>query len=49
MKVVECGSYTRAAVELDYAQSSVTNHIQKLEEIYRFPPEDSLFHREKGF
>ncbi|QKS70303.1 LysR family transcriptional regulator [Paenalkalicoccus suaedae] len=34
MRVVEVGSYTRAAMELDYAQSSVTNHIQKLEKLY---------------
>lgn len=34
VQVVNSGSYTRAAIELDYAQSSVTNHIQKLEELY---------------
>ncbi|MFS1513716.1 LysR family transcriptional regulator [Chengkuizengella sp. SCS-71B] len=33
-EVIKWGSYTRTALELDYAQSSVTNHIQKLEESY---------------
>ncbi|RKL64856.1 LysR family transcriptional regulator [Salipaludibacillus neizhouensis] len=33
-QVVKSGNYTRAAYALDYAQSSVTTHIQKLEEIY---------------
>ncbi|MED3648863.1 LysR family transcriptional regulator [Halalkalibacterium halodurans] len=34
VKVVQCGSYTHAALKLGYAQSSITNHIQKLEEQY---------------
>ncbi|NBI29639.1 LysR family transcriptional regulator [Chengkuizengella marina] len=33
-EVIKWGTYTRTALELDYAQSSVTNHIQKLEESY---------------
>lgn len=34
IQVVKSGNYTRAAYVLDYAQSSVTTHIQKLEAIY---------------
>ncbi|MFB7305326.1 LysR family transcriptional regulator [Heyndrickxia sporothermodurans] len=34
VQVLKSGSYSRAAIDLDYAQSSVTNHIQKLEELY---------------
>jgi DNA-binding transcriptional LysR family regulator len=33
-EVVSCGSYTRAAEKLGYAQSSVTAQITKLEEMY---------------
>ncbi|MDP5272962.1 LysR family transcriptional regulator [Chengkuizengella axinellae] len=33
-EVIKWRSYSRTAMELDYAQSSVTNHIQKLEESY---------------
>lgn len=34
VQVVKSGNYTRAAYVLDYAQSSITTHIQKLEAIY---------------
>ncbi|MEK4670390.1 MULTISPECIES: LysR family transcriptional regulator [unclassified Niallia] len=34
IQVVKSGNYTRAAYVLDYAQSSVTTHIQKLEALY---------------
>ncbi|MCM3745761.1 LysR family transcriptional regulator [Paenibacillus pasadenensis] len=34
-EVAVCGSYTKAAEQLGYAQSSVTAQIQKLEETYR--------------
>lgn len=34
VQVVNNRSISRAAIALDYAQSSVTNHIQKLEEMY---------------
>ncbi len=33
-ELVKWGTYTRTALELDYAQSSVTNHIQRLEQLY---------------
>lgn len=33
-ELVKWGNYTRTAQELDYAQSSVTNHIQRLEQLY---------------
>ncbi len=33
-ELVKWGTYTRTALELDYAQSSITNHIQRLESIY---------------
>ncbi|ULO07272.1 LysR family transcriptional regulator [Paenibacillus sp. 19GGS1-52] len=33
-EVVTCGSYTRAAEKLGYAQSSITAQIAKLEEVY---------------
>ncbi|WP_090984026.1 LysR family transcriptional regulator [Paenibacillus sp. CF384] len=33
-EVAKCGSYTRAAESLGYAQSSITSQIQKLEEAY---------------
>jgi len=33
-ELVKWGNYTRTAQELDYAQSSVTNHIQRLEQVY---------------
>ncbi|SFT27021.1 LysR family transcriptional regulator [Paenibacillus sp. BC26] len=33
-EVAKCGSYTRAAEALGYAQSSITSQIQKLEEAY---------------
>lgn len=32
--LVQWGNYTRTALELDYAQSSITNHIQRLEQLY---------------
>ncbi|TRZ40571.1 LysR family transcriptional regulator [Niallia circulans] len=34
VQVVKCGNYTKAATVLDYAQSSITTHIQKLEAMY---------------
>lgn len=34
VQVVKSGNYTRAAYVLDYAQSSITTHIQKLEALY---------------
>ncbi|MCH4826927.1 LysR family transcriptional regulator [Planococcus halocryophilus] len=34
IQVVKSGNYTRAAYALDYSQSSITTHIQKLEAIY---------------
>ncbi|KAB7671290.1 LysR family transcriptional regulator [Bacillus sp. B1-b2] len=34
IQVVKSGSYTKASYVLDYAQSSITTHIQKLEAIY---------------
>lgn len=33
-ELVKWGTYTRTALELDYAQSSITNHIQRLEQLY---------------
>ncbi|CAJ1312022.1 LysR family transcriptional regulator [Paenibacillus nuruki] len=33
-ELVKWGNYTRTAQELDYAQSSVTHHIQRLEQLY---------------
>lgn len=33
-ELVKWGNYTRTALELDYAQSSITNHIQRLEQLY---------------
>ncbi|WCT55204.1 LysR family transcriptional regulator [Paenibacillus kyungheensis] len=33
-ELVKWGNYTRTAQVLDYAQSSVTNHIQRLEQLY---------------
>ncbi|MGG0739255.1 LysR family transcriptional regulator [Niallia taxi] len=34
VQVVKSGNYTKAAYVLDYAQSSITTHIQKLETMY---------------
>ncbi len=34
MTVLETGTYSQAAVELDYAQSTVTKHMQLLEGAY---------------
>lgn len=36
-EVVKCRSFTKAAEELGYAQSSVTTQIQKLEQLYGVP------------
>ncbi|MFD1884223.1 LysR family transcriptional regulator [Paenibacillus wenxiniae] len=33
-ELVKWGTYTRTALELDYAQSSISNHIQRLEQLY---------------
>jgi len=40
-KIVEVGSFTKAAEELGYAQSTITSHIQAIEEYYDKP----LFNR----
>ena len=44
LKVVETGSFTRAAQELDYTQSAVSQMVQTLEEEIC----DTLFHRSKS-
>lgn len=42
--IVEEGTFTRAAAKLNYAQSTVTNHIKKLEDEL----EVALFWKEKA-
>lgn len=36
-KIIEIGSFTKAAQELGYAQSTITFHIQSLEDYYKKP------------
>lgn len=44
-KIVELQSFTKASHQLGYAQSTITSHIQQIEDYYRQPVFERLGHR----